>query len=144
MKTLKTLALTLTCLFTSLSLMAQPQQRQNMTAEERAEQQTEHMTEELSLSKDQQKKVYAIILEFSEAQEKARAEGGQQGGGQQGGGQGGERGQGGPNPEMMKELDAKIAEVLTKEQQEKYAEMQEKRREGRGQGGQGGGRGGRE
>lgn len=95
----------------------------NMTAEQRAENQTKTLTENLKLSEDQQKQVYNLSLaraqkmqEMREAQnidrEQMRA--------------------------SMETFNTEVAKILTVEQQEKYKTMLEDRRNNRGGGGGGG------
>jgi len=100
----------------------QPQGGGRPSPEEFAKRQTERLTKELSLSADQEKKVLTVYQEMSKKMEASRKEGQQ-------------------NREAMreqfntlrKETDAKINEILTKEQQVKYIEFQKKMEQERAQ-----------
>ncbi len=111
------------------SLMAQDQggrDRRNMDPAERAKEELKQMDENLDLSKDQEKKVYDILLEGN----KKRSEMFQ------------EMRNGGGDREAMREKmttmreeqNKKLKGVLTKEQWPKYEKMMEERRQ-RGPGG---------
>ncbi len=94
----------------------------NMTAEQRAENQTKSLTENLKLSDDQQKKVYDLSLvrakkmqELRDAQNMDREQ----------------------MRASMETFNTELAKILTVEQQEKYKTMLEDRRNNRGGGGGG-------
>ena len=102
------------------SMTAFAQRQDGRTPEQRAENQTKTMTENLQLTEDQQKQVYALNLtrakkmaEMREAQNQDRSE----------------------MRASMEAFNAELAKVLTAEQQEKYKTMLAERR------GNGGGRG---
>ncbi|ACT96323.1 hypothetical protein [Dyadobacter fermentans] len=95
----------------------------NMTAEQRAENQTKTLTENLKLSDDQQKQVYNLSLtraqkiqEMRDAQKMDREQ----------------------MRASMETFNTELAKILTVEQQEKYKTMLEDRRNNRGGGGGGG------
>lgn len=92
----------------------------NMTAEQRAENQTKTLTENLKLSDDQKKQVYDLSLaraqkmqEMRDAQKMDREQ----------------------MRASMETFNTELAKILTVEQQEKYKTMLEDRRNNRGGGG---------
>jgi biopolymer transport protein ExbD len=98
----------------------------NMTAEQRAENQTKTLTENLKLSEDQQKQVYNLSLTRAQKMQELR------------------NAQNMDREQMrasMETFNTELAKVLTVEQQEKYKTMMEDRRNNRGGGGGGNGGG---
>ena len=114
---MKKLVLFLTiALFATSGVFAQ--QGQRSTPEERAKRQTETLVKELSLTEDQQKKVYEINLKFAQPladdsketdREKLRAQ----------------------FQKNLEERTAAIKAVLTEDQQKKFDEHQKKMQENR-------------
>ena len=114
---MKKLVLFLTiALFATSGVFAQ--QRQRSTPEERAKRQTETLVKELSLTEDQQKKVYEINMKFAQPladdsketdREKLRAQ----------------------FQKNLEERTAAIKAVLTEDQQKKFDEHQKKMQENR-------------
>jgi Spy/CpxP family protein refolding chaperone len=103
--------------FATFSAFAQRQGGGNMTAEERAENQTKTLTEKLNLSDDQKKQVYNLSLARAQKMQELR------------------NSQNSDRSEMrasMETFNNEIAKVLTVEQQEKYKTMLEDRRGARG------------
>ncbi|MDR1714812.1 MAG: DUF4890 domain-containing protein [Dysgonomonas sp.] len=117
---MKKLVLFLTIvLFATSGVFAQ--QRQRATPEERAKRQTETLVKELSLTEDQQKKVYEINLKFAQPladqgketdREKLRAQ----------------------FQKNQEERTAAIKAVLTEDQQKKFDEHQKKMQDERRRG----------
>jgi Spy/CpxP family protein refolding chaperone len=105
--------------FASITAFAQRQDG-DRTPEQRAENQTKTMTENLQLTEDQQKQVYALNLDRAKKMEELRTSQNQ------------DRSQ---MRASMEAFNAELAKVLTAEQQEKYKTMLAERR------GNGGGRG---
>ncbi|MCE7059117.1 Spy/CpxP family protein refolding chaperone [Dyadobacter sp. CY343] len=90
----------------------------NMTAEQRAENQTKTLTENLNLSEDQKKQVYNLSLARAQKMQELREK------------------SNGDRSEMrasMETFNNEIAKILTVEQQEKYKTMLEDRRGNRGE-----------
>jgi Spy/CpxP family protein refolding chaperone len=90
----------------------------NMTAEQRAENQTKTLTENLNLSEDQKKQVYNLSLARAQKMQEFREK------------------SNGDRSEMrasMETFNTEIAKILTVEQQEKYKTMLEDRRGNRGE-----------
>lgn len=96
----------------------------NQTPEQRAENQTKTLTENLKLSDDQQKKVYDLNLARAKKMQELRDS------------QNTDRQQ---MRASMETFNTELAKVLTVEQQEKYKTWLEDRRNNRGGGGGGGG-----
>lgn len=116
----------LAILMAFVSFTAFGQRGSNMTAEQRAENQTKTLTENLKLSDDQQKQVYNLSLtraqkmqEMRDAQKMDREQ----------------------MRASMETFNTELAKILTVEQQEKYKTMLEDRRNNRGGGGGGAGGG---
>ena len=103
--------------FATVSAFAQ-RQGGNITPEQRAENQTRNLAENLNLSEDQKKQVYNLSLARAQKMQELREK------------------SNGDRSEMrasMETFNNEIAKVLTVEQQEKYKTMQEDRRAGRGE-----------
>ncbi|MBO9613691.1 MAG: hypothetical protein J7619_13405 [Dyadobacter sp.] len=96
----------------------------NATPEQRAENQTKTLTENLKLSEDQQKKVYDLSLTRAKKMQELRDS------------QNMDREQ---MRASMETFNTELSKILTVEQQEKYKTMLEDRRNNRGGGGGGGG-----
>ena len=96
----------------------------NATPEQRAENQTKTLTENLKLSDDQQKKVYDLSLARAKKMQELRDA------------QNMDREQ---MRASMETFNTEISKILTVEQQEKYKTWLEDRRNNRGGGGGGGG-----
>lgn len=92
----------------------------NMTAEQRAENQTKTLTENLKLSEDQQKQVYNLSLARAQKMQEMRDA------------QNMDREQ---MRASMETFNNEVSKILTVEQQEKYKTMLEDRRNNRGGGG---------
>ena len=112
-------------LFAAIGATAQPQHREQMTPEQRADRMTQRMTEQLSLSTDQAEQIRRIFLsnfEEMKADRAARADSAKKKGDRpkQGDKSDGRKGQGGPHAERMAKMDESIKKVLTEEQYEKY------------------------
>jgi Spy/CpxP family protein refolding chaperone len=105
--------------FASISAFAQ-RQASNITPEVRAENQTKTLTENLKLSDDQQKQVYALSLTRAKKVQELRDSQTQ------------DRSQ---MRASMETFNNEITKILTVEQQEKYKTMLEDRRGNRGGGG---------
>jgi hypothetical protein len=127
--TLKTAALMLGML---LSINAIAQRGPQGTPQERAERQVTRMKEQLALNDDQVNKIKAIILTRTVKTDSLRAA---NGGGNGGGGNGG-GGMSNAAREGMKAMNDKFNEqlngILTKEQADKYKQIQEEQRQNRG------------
>ena len=104
--------------FASITAFAQRPDN-NMTAEQRAENQTKMMTESLKLSADQQKQIYPLNLDRAKKMEEMRNAQTQ------------DRSK---MRESMEAFNTELSKVLTPEQQEKYKTMMEERRNNRGGG----------
>ena len=101
-------------LFASLTVFAQ-RQAADMTPEQRAENQTKTLKENLNLTDDQQKQVYDLSLARAKKMQELRAA------------------QNADRSEMrasMETFNTEIAKILTVEQQEKYKTMLDDRRSG--------------
>ena len=118
-------------LFAAIGATAQPQHREQMTPEQRADRMTQRMTEQLSLSTDQAEQIRRIFLsnfEEMKADRAARADSAKMKSDRpkkgdrpkQGDKSDGRKGQGGPHAERMAKMDESIKKVLTEEQYEKY------------------------
>ncbi|NIJ52093.1 hypothetical protein [Dyadobacter arcticus] len=103
--------------FISVTAFAQ-RQDSNMTPEARAENQTKTLTENLKLSDDQQKQVYALSLARAQKMKEARDTQSQ------------DRTQ---MRASMETFNTELAKILTVEQQDKYKTMLEDRRANRGE-----------
>jgi periplasmic protein CpxP/Spy len=109
------------------ALQAQRGQRQQLTPEQRAEKQTEMMTEKLSLTPEQASKIKDINLKYADKHKAQKDEA---------------KGEREKNRSAMQQLQderkAEINAVLNKDQQAKYEQMQAKNRKaGPGKGGPG-------
>ena len=124
-------------LFAAIGATAQPQHREQMTPEQRAERMTQRMTEQLSLSDEQARQIERILLDrFKEmkADRAARADSAKMKSDRpkkgdrpkQGDKSDGRKGQGGPHAERMAKMDESIKKVLTEEQYEKWTEHRAK------------------
>ena len=118
-------------LFAAIGATAQPQHREQMTPEQRADRMTQRMTEQLSLSTDQAEQIRRIFLsnfEEMKADRAARADSAKMKSDRpkQGDKSDGRKGQGGPHAERMAKMDESIKKVLTEEQYEKGTEQRAK------------------
>ncbi|HIV59905.1 DUF4890 domain-containing protein [Alistipes sp. dk3620] len=124
-------------LFAAIGATAQPQHREQMTPEQRADRMTQRMTEQLSLSTDQAEQIRRIFLsnfEEMKADRAARADSAKMKSDRpkkgdrpkQGDKSDGRKGQGGPHAERMAKMDESIKKVLTEEQYEKWTEQRAK------------------
>ena len=102
----------------------------NYDPEETAKKQTEVLKKELDLNKEQEKKVYEVVLDGAYKIDKMRKEM------QTSGSREGMREKFG---EMRKEQNKEMKKILTDDQYKKYEKYLEERRARRGQGGGGGG-----
>ena len=100
----------------SLGAHAQQQQRRAATPEERASRMTERMAQELQLSEQQKKEIYAINLERAQ---KRMAE------------QEAQKAEMQARREQMKSEEQKVLEVLTVEQRQKWEEIKLEQRDRR-------------
>lgn len=100
----------------SLGAQAQQQQRKTATPEERATRMTERMAQQLSLSEQQKKEIYAINLERAQ---KRMAE------------QEAQKAEMQAKREQMKAEEQKVLEVLTEEQRKKWEEIKLEQRDRR-------------
>ena len=100
----------------SVGAQAQQQQRKTATPEERATRMTERMAQELSLSEQQKKEIYAIHLERAQ---KRMAE------------QEAQKAEMKARRETMKAEEQKVLEVLTEEQRKKWEEIKLEQRDRR-------------
>lgn len=100
----------------SLGAHAQQQQRRTATPEERATRMTERMAQELSLSEQQKKEIYAIHLERAQ---KRMAD------------QEAQKAEMKARRETMKAEEQKVLEVLTEEQRKKWEEIKLEQRDRR-------------
>ena len=123
-------------LFAAIGATAQPQHREQMTPEQRADRMTQRMTEQLSLSTDQAEQIRIFLSNFEEmkADRAARADSAKMKSDRpkkgdrpkQGDKSDGRKGQGGPHAERMAKMDESIKKVLTEEQYEKWTEQRAK------------------
>ena len=118
-------------LFAAIGATAQPQHREQMTPEQRADRMTQRMTEQLSLSTDQAEQIRRIFLsnfEEMKADRAARADSAKMKSDRpkKGDKSDGRKGQGGPHAERMAKMDESIKKVLTEEQYEKWTEQRAK------------------
>mgnify|MGYP006193199511 CR=1 FL=1 len=100
----------------SVGAQAQQQQRKTATPEERASRMTERMAQELQLSEQQKKEIYAINLERAQ---KRMAE------------QEVQKAEMQARREQMKSEEQKVLEVLTVEQRQKWEEIKLEQRDRR-------------
>ncbi|WP_167608106.1 DUF4890 domain-containing protein [Maribellus sediminis] len=128
---MKKAALMLIAVFAlSFATMAQNQGPRNFDPKEMAKRQTEELTEQLDLNKDQQKKVLELNEKYGNKMSEMRDD----------------MRNGGGDREAMREKMTKMREeqnkemkkILTEDQYKKYEKYLEERRSRRGQGGPGG------
>ncbi len=125
------LLLMVVVLGTTISMAQNRSGQGNYDPVESAKKQTEVLKKELDLNKEQEKKVYKVVLDGANKMDKMRKE--MQSGG---GDRDAMRAKFG---EMRKEQNKEMKKILTDEQYKKYEKYLEERRARRGQGGGGGG-----
>ncbi len=125
------LLLMVVVLGTTISMAQNRSGQGNYDPVESAKKQTETLKKELDLNKDQEKKVYKVVLDGANKMDKMRKE--MQSGG---GDRDAMRAKFG---EMRKEQNEEMKKILTDDQYKKYEKYLEERRARRGQGGGGGG-----
>ena len=104
-------------LFAAIGATAQPQHREQMTPEQRAERMTQRMTEQLSLSDEQARQIERILLDrFKEMPQAPRRPAGEPSA------RPSDR-RFGPGAEQRQEMDEQIKSVLTDAQYQKWTEM---------------------
>ena len=104
-------------LFAAIGATAQPQHREQMTPEQRAERMTRRMTEQLSLSDEQARQIERILLDhFKEMPQAPRRPAGEPSA------RPSDR-RFGPGAEQRQKMDEQIKSVLTDAQYQKWTEM---------------------